>query len=535
MKPQILTRRSFLSHTFRAGLAAAFGSLIDIPWVMKRALAEGTIGVNGTKLLFIFLRGANDGLNSVIPILDPAYNTTNRPNILIPADPATDYSTLGGCDFPAAPAATAPTFGYAHGIRLGNGFAALHPSLKFLAPVYNAGHLALIHRVGYPKQSRSHFDSQKYWESGAPNHKLINNGIFYRTLWESGLTQRAPLTGISLQSALPLSLRGSAAAMANLTDPTRYDLLGLPNTAAGQAKADQALRALEGVPFADKKNRDLLDLQYRNFTDTLSIFASLDFTESGNVFRDDANTDNDTAPYYLFPTSNAKNGGYALHGNDPAKYVVDTNAYGFFNNLKAAALVLNKTDAIIAGTEFGGFDTHNNQGGATGAHANLQRRIAWAMYGLRKYFLNHADKATWDKMVIVTLSEFGRTTVQNGSLGTDHAEASVMFVAGGGVKGYISAASRSGVFGCSPTPFSGQNIAWIPGQTGSMFGVGNRYLQRATDYRSVLGEIIRGHLGATTAQLQRILPGYATTNEYLQTGGTSGVDGTKITGELGIV
>ena len=80
-------------------------------------------------------------------------------------------------------------------------------------------------------------------------------------------------------------------------------------------------------------------------TDTLSIFASLNFSEGGNTFVDDANTDNDV-PYYLFPTTNAKNGGYASHGNDANKYVVDTGAYGFYSSLKAAALLLNKTDAI---------------------------------------------------------------------------------------------------------------------------------------------------------------------------------------------
>src|SRR5204863_1685622 len=137
------------------------------------------------------------------------------------------------------------------------------------------------------------------------------------------------------------------------------------------------------------------------------IFAQLNFSEAGNTFVDDVNTDND-APYYLFPTSNPKNGGYALHANNPQKYVVDTGAYGFFNNLKAAALILNKTDAIVAGTEMGGFDTHSNQASAAintdGAHANLQRRIAWAIYALRKYFLNNGDKATWDNLVIVTLS-----------------------------------------------------------------------------------------------------------------------------------
>src|SRR5437867_6535922 len=231
----ILTRRGFLDRSLKLGLGVALSTLVDIPFVMKRALAEGTVGLNGKKLLFIFLRGANDALNSVIPVGDPAYNTTNRPNIHIPGDPGTDYTAGSSCDFPQSVLATDPTFGYGYALRLGNGFAALHPSLKFLAPVYNAGDLALVHRVAYPKQSRSHFDSQNYWENGNPNNNLSKDGIFYRTIMESGLAHSAPLTGISIQSALPLILRGSDAAMTNLTSPTRYDLLGLP-TPAGDNK-----------------------------------------------------------------------------------------------------------------------------------------------------------------------------------------------------------------------------------------------------------------------------------------------------------
>jgi uncharacterized protein (DUF1501 family) len=536
----IISRRSFLDRSLKIGMGVALSTLVDIPFVMKRALAEGNIGLNGKKFLFIFLRGANDSLNSVIPVGDPAYNSTNRPNIHIPNDPGTDYTLKGSCDFPISSAPTDPTFGYANAIRLGNGFAGLHPSLKFLAPVYNAGELALIHRVAYPKQSRSHFDSQNYWETGTPNNNLSKEGIFYRTMLESGLATKQALSGVSIQSALPLSLRGSKAAMTNLTDPTRYGLLGIPNTAPGNTKADSFLRMANQFPFPEKKERELLSLQFDNLMGTLAVFETIDFSEPGNTFVDDVNTDNDTAPYYLFPTTNAKNGGYALHGNNAQKYVVDTGAYSplgtFFNNLKNAALVLNKTEAIVAGTEMGGFDTHNNQGGVTGAHANLQKRIGWAIYALKKYFTKYADKASWKNLVVVTLSEFGRTTIQNDSAGTDHAEAGVMFIAGGGIKGYGRSSTGSGVFGCSPNDsYNGQSIPWVTGQTGSMFQANNRYLKRAIDYRSVLGKLIRDHLGATQGQLNRIIPGYAVTAENLLSGGTSGKDGTRIFGELDIV
>lgn len=525
----LLSRRAFLDRSVKLGALTALATLTDVPLVMRRALAGGQIGRNGNKLLFIFLRGANDALNSVIPMGDDAYGPGIRPDIAIGRQTGLDYTATGPADFPESGPAT-PTFDYAYGIRLGNGFSALHPSLKFLAPVYNAGELAMIHRVAYPGQSRSHFDSQDYWENGAPNDGLVRDGIFYRAIIESGLANTSPLTGVSFQSSLPLILRGPQAAMTNLSDPTRYNLFGIPNTPSGNAKADAALRAAMGAEFAGKQNRDLLRLQYDNLASTLDIFAQINFSEAGNTYTDAGNTDGHR-PYHLFPTTNAKNG-----GGTAAKYVVSPQNYEFFERLKAAAIVLNKTDAMIAGTQLDGFDTHSNQGGVTGTHANLQRAIAWAIYGLRQYFSKHPDRCNWNSLTVVTLSEFGRTTVQNSDVGTDHAEAGVMFVAGGAVKGYGRHATGSGIIAATPSgAVNGQNVPWVTGMNGSMFGVKGRYLKRAVDFRSVLGELIRDHLGATPEQLGRIIPGYLDAAEALERGGVSGVDGVRIFGEVSVV
>ena len=567
----IYSRRTFLSRSAKVGMAAALSTLVDIPFVMKRALAEGSIGLNGKKILFIWLRFGNDGLNNIVPIEDTEYAAI-RPTIKINKESGVNYSASGGAIFDPTVNLNKDTvrgindnvFAYANAIKIGNGFAALHPALKFLAPVYHEGDLALIHRVAYPKQSRSHFDSQNYWENGNPNKNLSKDGVFYRTIIESGLANTSPLTGVTIQSALPLIMRGSAAAMTNLTNPTRYDLLGIPTT-TGDNKAFNAIAGANYHPFAKKISREMLDMQYENMTNTLRIFGNLDFNEPGNVFRDGIKTDgdtdwypngnasNDSEGYYLFPTSDEKNGGSLRPGGaaNNNKRVVPTNAYnssgtGFMNNLKAAAMILNKTDAIIAGTELGGFDTHSNQSGATGTHASLLQQVGWAMYALKKYFTRYADKATWDNTIVVTLSEFGRTAVENNDLGTDHAEAGVMYVAGGAVKGYGST-NGNGVFGCSPA----DSIPWVPGPKsnsintcGTMFAAGfpnstspvtAGYLRRSNDYRSVLGEVIRKHLGATQNQLNRIIPGYATAGENLLGGGTSSIDGVQIRGELGLL
>jgi uncharacterized protein (DUF1501 family) len=510
-----ITRRDFLSRTLKGGAALGLAALTQVPPFARRALAEGSIGANGKKMLFIFLRGANDALNSCIPILDSSYNNTNRPALYITPEVGVDYSTSGPCVFPAA---GANQFSYANAIKLGNGFNALHPAMRFLAPVYNVGDLAMIHRVGYPRQSRSHFDSQAYWETGEPN-SVVREGIFYRTLLESGLYPNNPLAGISIQGSLPTTFQGNELAITNIADPTRYELLGTPSPASDTKLFNSILAGNKGV-FPDKRSRDLLHLNYDNLVSTLNLFSTITFDDSGNTFTDPA------TGFYLFPTSATKNGlGTA------ATNVVAQNSYSFFTQLKGAALILNKTSAVIAGTEMNGFDTHNNQGGATGDHADLMKALAWSIYGLRQYFLGNGDQASWNNLVIVVMTEFGRTTVQNSNGGTDHAEAGLMFLAGGGVKGYGKAGRTSGVIAGTPS----DSVPWVTGPAGSMFGVSGRYLQRAVDYRSVLGEVIREHLGATQTQLDRIIPSYTVAGEHLQNGGTSSIDGTPIMGEVDVV
>jgi hypothetical protein len=99
------------------------------------------------------------------------------------------------------------------------------------------------------------------------------------------------------------------------------------------------------------------------------------------------------------------------------------------------------------------------------------------------------------------------------------------------VQGYNAGTGRSGVFNCGSAV---DPIAWNTGNSGAMFGTTGRYLSRTCDYRQVLGEVIRDHLGATQAQVNRIIPGYANPAERLLSGGLS-TDGVQIRGELNLV
>ena len=501
----VITRRSFLSVGCRASIAAALASLGNVPFFVRRALAEGSIGLNNKKIIFTFLRGGNDGINNVIPINDPAY-AASRPVLRLQKDPNPNVLPLYDQSRGTALNVGA---GYPYAIPLGNGFAALHPALFHLVPVFNDGELAMIHRIGYPSQSRSHFDSQKYWENGVPAARNLREGIFYRTMMESGLAGTRALLAVSVQAAMPLIIRGEFP-MTNLTSVERYNLAGVYEN--DRAKHTNAIAAISRTLYPAKDNRSIIYGLNKQLHETLDIFAD-------PVFSNNAYFEPVTAQP-LFPADDR-----------------------FYGHVKTAAQILNHTDAAVAGTELDGFDTHSNQGGSAGNHANLLRRVGWAIYALQQYFKRYGKggseelpgaRVSWDDVIVLTLSEFGRTTVENDSIGTDHAEASVMYVAGGAVKG--------GVYCCDPDINSVTGVPnWTPGtgsEGGSMFGASRRYLKRAADFRSVLGEIIRDHLGATQAQLDRIIPAYADEQrENLRYGvsASSGATSTPIVGELGLI
>lgn len=541
----IITRRSFLKSSGATAFGLGLASLLNVPPFLRRALAEGTIGVSGKKLIFIFLRGGNDGVNNIIPVLDPTYYG-QRALIGIPKHPSGDsyymnsggVGTVPGVD-PLNPQAAIP---------LNNGFAGLHPAMSDFVPLYNAGDLALIHRAGYRSLSRSHFDSEKYWEKatdGTSANRLVTDGIWYRTIVESGWNLNHALSGVSVQSNMPQSLRG-AQPMTNLSSIGRYNLLGVAGLTTGTVNGTtvfsdrtKILNKIDGSslqPYPEKDNRDLVYKLSTQFRDTLDTFQ--DPTFQTNEFYDSNGTT------HLFPINAASD-----------QRGLGSGAYGFMTNVKACAQILNGTDAIIAGTQIDGWDTHTGQvtAGApqNGSHANLVRRVAWAYYALWRYFTTYGRGGTspapgattsWDDVVVVTMSEFGRTSAENASMGTDHAEASAMYVAGGRVNG--------GTFGCdvNHNPILG-GPNWVIGDgtkttVCSLFGITNNagvpisegYLKRSIDYRSVLGELIRDHLGATQTQLNRIIPAYANeTVERLLGGGQVGTTSTNIIGELGLV
>ena len=407
------------------GLSAfALGMPAFMPHMLRRHMLAGEAG-GSRKMIFIFLRGGCDGINTVIPRGDPDYNTTTRPTIYIPDSQVQQYGT-----------------------DLGNGYAQLHPMMGPMMEVYNnsalngidgPGNLAVIHRVGYEGQSQSHFDSQFFWENGVPGDGELEEGMIYRHAQE--IRGNESLVAFGISGGGIDSLRGpdSFPVIRDLEDysfsgsSTKVQkFLGKLPTVPGGADGSGFLGVAGGPrDVAGKFNRDLV------YGTGLTLAESIDIVQAALA-----------------------QGAYT-----PANGAQYQGSLG--DKLMAAATLLKRTPARIVGVNQGGFDNHERQGGTYGTHGNLVERVAQAYQALYRDFQDD-----WENLVVVTMTEFGRTSRENSSLGTDHAYATCMFVGGGGVNG--------GVYNCDAE-------AW---PQGSMFSISrNRYLRHMTDYRQVFAEI----------------------------------------------
>ena len=147
-----MNRRYFLKNS---GIAlASLGVATMSPSFLTRTLAQTDRSGRRRILIAIFQRGAMDGLNAVVPYGEPEYYSL-RPSIAIPRPGS---SAPAGQGFNAVPGP---------GIDL-DGFFGLHPSLAPFKPLYDSGQLAIVHAVGSPDSTRSHFDAQDFMEAGTP-------------------------------------------------------------------------------------------------------------------------------------------------------------------------------------------------------------------------------------------------------------------------------------------------------------------------------------------------------------------------------
>ena len=392
------------------------------------------------KLLVVFLRGGNDALNTIIPQGDAQYSPALRPSLYIDET---------------------------EGLDLDNGFAQLHPSLAKMKELHDIGQLAAIQRVGYAGQSHSHFSSQQFWETAVPNDLQVADGFVAR-LAEAAFPND-PLAAISVSKQKQRMFRGQSA------------LPQVPGVEIGTLAADPVLAKLLGsAPGEGEPGAGLLGIYGADAEgDTDSLVRA-----NGLLSADTISLVSELPPYEPPPEY------YPTDTSTLSSQGLPTEAWAaeFFGQLKTAVQLLRQTDCRIGGVHFNGFDDHHSQGKLVGNHPDHLHVLAHALRSISY----DTWSSLWPDLLILVVSEFGRTSRENGSLGTDHGEASAILAAGGGVVG--------GVYNCDAA-------TWPSGAT--LFSANDKYVAHATDYRAIYAEILGQHLGASLAELNAAIPGWS--------------------------
>ena len=398
------TRRLFLKSS---GLAM-FGIGTAPMW-----LARAADGSSPRKkiLIAVFQRGAVDGLNVVVPFGEKNYYAL-RPTIAIPAPKAGEESVI---DL--------------------DGFFGLHPALAPLKPIYNANKLAIVHAVGSPDPTRSHFDAQDYMESGTPGRKSTAGGWLNRALPPSADIRKSPVRAVSLGPSLSRALRGHNQAV--------------------------AINNLNQFKVADADGAATFESMYSSTLDKMLSGTGQETFDAVKLMQSIQ-----AKPY-------TPAGGATYPGGRLGQSL-----------MQIARLIKADVGLEVAFTDVGGWDTHVNEVGqtpGTGQLAHLLRNFGQA---LAAFYQDLGERM--EDVAVVTMSEFGRTARENGSRGTDHGHANVMFAFGSAIRG-------------------GKVYGEWPG-LGPEQLYQNRDLSLTTDFRAVLGELVANHLG--NGELAGVFPEY---------------------------
>jgi uncharacterized protein (DUF1501 family) len=319
-----------------------------------------------------------------------------------------------------------------------DGFFGLHPAMSPLKSLWDEKRLAVVHAAGSPDSTRSHFDAQDYMESGTPGRKSTPDGWLNRYLQARPEAKASPFRAVSMTPNLPRSLYGRAPALA------------IQNLADFRVRAGARDARVEGG-FEEIYEQSVNEALRGTGKET---FEAVKFLKQVN-------------PQQYRP----EHGAQYPRGRYGAALV------------QIAQLIKAGVGLEVAFADTGGWDTHRAQGGARGQLATLLAQFA---AGIKALTVDLGPERMQD-VLILTMSEFGRTVRQNGTGGTDHGHANAVLVVGGAVRG-------------------GKVYGDWPGLGADQLHEG-RDLALTTDFRDIFGEVAARHLGH--ADLQKIFPGHA--------------------------
>jgi len=313
-----------------------------------------------------------------------------------------------------------------------DGTFALHGALQPLKALWDQRQLAIVEATGSPDPSRSHFDAQDYMESGTPG-KSVGDGWLNRALPEE--SGASPLRAVALGNRVPRTLSGE------------HEAIALGNAQQFNIGNEDAASILQNM--------------YSTTPDAALARTGKDAFEAMKMIR----------------SMNLASGDAPVRAGGGGPQYGQGGQLG--RSLQQLARLI-KADAGVEGAfaEIGGWDHHGNENPQL---FGLLRQFSMA---IAAFCQDMGDRM--EDIVLVTMSEFGRTAEENGNAGTDHGHGSLMMVLGGAVQG-------------------GKIYGKWPGLEKEQLYEG-RDLAVTTDFRAVLSELVRGHLGQK--DLGIVFPGF---------------------------
>ena len=422
-EPTLKTRREFLRTSVLGGamawtvpsfLANTFSALHA---EAADAATQIATGKDSPILVVLQMAGGNDGLNTVVPFANDDYARARRSLRLGTKEVLKLNDSIG-----------------------------LHPGLSGLKGLFDSGNLSVIQGVGYPNPNRSHFRSTEIWQTASDSEKFEKYGWIGR-YFDNSCNGADPTVGVNVGRQMPQAFASHSLKGVSLDNPESYKFVSGEKNKTGEMSAmDVAYRGLNQDDAEDMSG------------DTIGVVAGkrvlpkgvspLDFIERTAL---DAQVSSDRI---LAVSKKVEN---------KASYPNSQLA----SSLKLVArLIGGGLPTRIYYVSQGGYDTHTNQ---LGTHARLLTELGDSV----KAFVDDLKaQGNFDRVMVMTFSEFGRRVAENANSGTDHGAAGPMFV--------ISQKAKAGLLGQYPSIASKDLV--------------NGDLKYNVDFRSVYAGILEGWL-----------------------------------------
>ncbi len=378
------TRRSFL-RTSLLGAAASWTlpTFINSTFNVLHAEAADSAtqivtGIDGPILVVLQQAGGNDGLNMLPPWADDAYHRA-RPTLAHAADKI---------------------------LKL-DGYCGLHPALSPLKALYDQGNMAVVQGVGYPNPNRSHFRSTEIWQTAADSNRNMPYGWLGQ--YFDHCCQGAPATvGVSIGGQTPQAFNSAHPTGVSFANPEQYRWIDHNSPQVSGVSADAFFRQMSQPD--DTSSGSSIGSINAGGAAHASNLSSLDFLERTTL---DAQVSSDKVLEIARKTQSK--------ASYPNNKLADSLSL-------VARMIAGGLPTRVYYVSHGGYDTHQKQ---AGTHERLMAEFGSA---LGAFCADLKAQGNFNRVMVMTFSEFGRRTAENASGGTDHGAAAPMFMFGGGVK-----------------------------------------------------------------------------------------------------